>query len=70
MVLSMDKLNGPFIGNSRMMMRPMKLWFRSTIEKKRWILRKQGEDFAGESKAINIILKHNVFTLHRAATKH
>ena len=55
-----------FIGSRRKMTRAMRSLSRSNSAKKRWILRKHDEDFAGESKTVNKRLKHTVLTLHRA----
>lgn len=40
---------------------------RLNSAEKRWILHKQDENFAGESKTVDRILKHTVLVLHRAA---
>ena len=68
LLLSMARQNGPFMGNRRKMTRAMRSRSRSNLAKKRWILRKHDDDFAGESKTVDKRLKHTAFALHRATT--
>ena len=63
----MARQRGPFIGSRRKMTRATRSWSRLNSAKKRWILRKHDEDFAGESKAVDRRLKNTVLALHREA---